>query len=315
MRVLVTWGSKRGGTEGIARILADALERDGIEVETLPADRASPRGFDAVVVGGALYANRWHADARRFVRRNRRALRRIPVWFFSSGPLDDSAERTTIEPVRQVTALMSRVGARDHVTFGGTLAADATGFPARAMAKTHAGDWRNPDRIRAWADELAAALPTAEPGDVLDVAARSIPRVVACAAATAVLVALVRLATLPLGLGPLAFTLHATIAAAIAIVLGRRYFRPVGAREPAPTAAIVAASAVLLDTLVVRSPFVAVSGAAVFLAVWATGAISAMLPTGAAGSRRPARAARARRAGHRSADTARAPRGRGGSRT
>lgn len=32
MRVLVTWGSKRGGTEGIGGLLADALEGHGPEV-------------------------------------------------------------------------------------------------------------------------------------------------------------------------------------------------------------------------------------------------------------------------------------------
>jgi menaquinone-dependent protoporphyrinogen oxidase len=46
-------------------------------------------------------------------------------------------------PVRGVAALMAHLGAEGHATFGGRLAADATGFPAAAMAKTHAGDWRS----------------------------------------------------------------------------------------------------------------------------------------------------------------------------
>jgi menaquinone-dependent protoporphyrinogen oxidase len=44
------------------------------------------------------------------------------------------------------------------VTFGGRLPADAKGFPASAMAKTHAGDWRDPERIRGWAAEVAMEL-------------------------------------------------------------------------------------------------------------------------------------------------------------
>jgi len=67
--------------------------------------------------------------------RQERQLRRVPVWFFSSGPLDDCAERGTIPPTREVRALMDRVGAQGHVTFGGQLAPDARGFPASAMAK------------------------------------------------------------------------------------------------------------------------------------------------------------------------------------
>ncbi len=39
------------------------------------------------------------------------------VWFFSSGPLDDSAERQEIPPMESVRKLMARVGARGHCTF------------------------------------------------------------------------------------------------------------------------------------------------------------------------------------------------------
>ncbi len=69
MRVLVTWGSKRGGTEGIARTIADQLQRDGLEVVAAPACKArGAHGCGAVVVGGALYANRWPASAGRVAR-------------------------------------------------------------------------------------------------------------------------------------------------------------------------------------------------------------------------------------------------------
>lgn len=94
-------------------------------------------GYDAVFIGGALYAGRWHRDARRFVKRHPGALRERPVWLFSSGPLDGSAIEA-IPPVPQVQELPTRIGARGHVTLGGRLPADAKGFPASAMAKTHA---------------------------------------------------------------------------------------------------------------------------------------------------------------------------------
>jgi menaquinone-dependent protoporphyrinogen oxidase len=97
MRVLVTWGSKRGGTEGIARIIGEVLEQRGHQVTLLPGSKAAGvMGFEAAVVGGALYATRWHRDARRFVARRVKDLRTVPVWFFSSGPLDDSAEHGEI---------------------------------------------------------------------------------------------------------------------------------------------------------------------------------------------------------------------------
>lgn len=159
MRVLVAYGTKMGGTAGIAEIVGDALTDAGFQVDVrAAADAADVGAYDAVVVGGALYAGRWHRHARRFLKRNAAALRGRPVWLFSSGPLDDSAADGDIPPVEQVRRLLELVGARGHVTFGGRLPADAKGFPASAMAKTHAGDWRHPERFRAWAAQVALQL-------------------------------------------------------------------------------------------------------------------------------------------------------------
>jgi hypothetical protein len=59
---------------------------------------------------------------------------------------------------------MERIGARGRVSLGGRFSVDAKGLPATAMAKRLSGDWRNPDRFRAWTRELARALPHARPG-------------------------------------------------------------------------------------------------------------------------------------------------------
>jgi menaquinone-dependent protoporphyrinogen oxidase len=159
MKVLVTYGSKRQGTAGIGDVLAAELRSRGVEADLAAADDVRGLdGYDAVVVGGALYAARWHRDARRFVKRNTKALRDRPVFFFSSGPLDESASEKDIPPTGQVRRLMERVGAREHRTFGGRLLSDAEGFAAAAMAKDKAGDWRDEDDERQWADHLADVL-------------------------------------------------------------------------------------------------------------------------------------------------------------
>jgi menaquinone-dependent protoporphyrinogen oxidase len=91
MRVLVTWSSKRGGTEGIGQTIGEELKARGFEVMAASADHVGALdSFDAVIVGGALYANRWPRKARSFVNHHVGELRKIPVWFFSSGPLDNS---------------------------------------------------------------------------------------------------------------------------------------------------------------------------------------------------------------------------------
>lgn len=159
MQILVTYGSERGSTAGIAETLAAAIHAHGFDVDVRPARSIEDvTGYDAVVVGGALYSGRWHREARRFVRQHRDVLGRRPVWMFSSGPLDDSAARTEIPPVPGMQALMDRVGAREHVTFSGSLAPDARGPVASRMAHRYAGDWRDDHHIIAWGEHIAAGL-------------------------------------------------------------------------------------------------------------------------------------------------------------
>lgn len=289
MRVLVTWGSKRAGTEGIARIIAEELEHDGHDVDLLPPKKALvAHGFDAAIVGGALYANRWHKDARRFVARRERDLRRVPTWFFSSGPLDETANRETIPPTKQVEILMERVGAQSHVTFGGRLAPDAKGFPASAMAKKRAGDFRSPERIRAWAREVASAMTTARPRPVVaqpghSIATLALHGVAGWAACSAIMGVL--LATTSVGV---AIGVHAFAAPIVFALVARHYFRRRGAREPLAAAAWMAIITAVLDAVVVAGVIQrdtamlrSVAGfwvpiVLVFAVTWAVGAIASM---------------------------------------
>jgi len=159
MRILVTYGSTRGGTQGLAELVAGDLRAEGFEVFVLPPWRVRRLdGYDAVIVGGALYASRWHRAARRFVKRYAGEIRQRPAFFFSSGPLDDSAIRVDIPPVEGVKTLMEKAGVREHVTFGGRLRSDARGFPASAMAKKRAGDWRDDGQVKQWARMIASQL-------------------------------------------------------------------------------------------------------------------------------------------------------------
>jgi hypothetical protein len=92
MHILVTHGSKMGGTAGIAEQVGQALADARFQADVRPASEGDHLdGYNAVFVGGALYAGRWHRDARWFVKRHTGALRERPVWLFSSGPLNGSA--------------------------------------------------------------------------------------------------------------------------------------------------------------------------------------------------------------------------------
>jgi len=158
-RVLVAYGSKRGGTAGLAVMIGDALAAAGCDVQVTPAaDVHHLAPADGVIIAGALYANRWHRDARRFVRRHTAQLRDTRVWLVGSGPLDDSADDGQSTPPRQVMKCAGRVNAMGAVMFGGRLTPDASGRIAGAMARTRAGDWRNRAQITAFGELVARRL-------------------------------------------------------------------------------------------------------------------------------------------------------------
>jgi menaquinone-dependent protoporphyrinogen oxidase len=160
--VLVAYGSKHGGTAEIAEWIGEALRSADIDAEVRDAHEIrSLSGYRAVVLGGALYAGRWHRHARGFARRFGRQLRERPVWVFASGPLDNSLDTvnpTEVLGTKAVRRAAERVHAHDYIMFGGRLEPDVRGFPAAAMAKKSAGDYRNPVRIRSWATGIAAQL-------------------------------------------------------------------------------------------------------------------------------------------------------------
>ncbi len=158
--VLVAYGSTNGSTAQIAEAVGEVLRKEGLTAEVRPARSvASVESYDAVVVGGGLYAGRWQKDARRFVRRHRRELAERPLWLFSSGPLDASASERDIPPAPGVKKAMDRLDAREHITFGGCLQVGAKGWVARMIIRDgKGGDFRDFTQIEEWAGRIGREL-------------------------------------------------------------------------------------------------------------------------------------------------------------
>ncbi len=165
MKVLVTFGSRYGGTKEIATTLGDVLAHSGHQVEVLSAHESHHlKNWDAVIVGGGLYAGRFHKDARRFIHRHLDELVERPVWLFSSGPLDDSAHQKEILPTRQVQRLLDLTEARGHKTFGGRLDETAKGFIAKSIVRQgKGGDFRNMEDVKTWGHQISSELQTIPP--------------------------------------------------------------------------------------------------------------------------------------------------------
>ncbi|MCU7729528.1 hypothetical protein ODJ79_37920 [Actinoplanes sp. KI2] len=165
MTVLVAFGTTGGGTGEIAEWIAGELRAAGLAVRLMPAAEVTDvAGYDALILGSALYGYGWHLDVRRFVHRFAGCFADRPVWLFSSGPLDDSADTGQPPPVPHACTALRELPARAHVTFGGRLTAEAHGWlghVAKQLARDgQAGDFRNPQRVRAWARAVAVEIRT-----------------------------------------------------------------------------------------------------------------------------------------------------------
>jgi menaquinone-dependent protoporphyrinogen oxidase len=166
VQVLVVYGSTRGGTAGLAHMVADASATQGLSTSVRRAGDVRDLGdADAVIVGGAIYSNRWHPDAVAFVGRHRAALRQLPVWFFSSGPLDDSARSGALAAIPQVSKLAREIDIHGHVTFGGMLDKRPSGILAISAWRT-VGDFRDRRHVSEWVERIAGELSAASPATV-----------------------------------------------------------------------------------------------------------------------------------------------------
>jgi menaquinone-dependent protoporphyrinogen oxidase len=88
MKILVAFATRSGSTGEIAGRIAERLQAAGHEtvVQSVTAT-ADVAGFEAFVVGSAVYIGRWQKEAVEFVQHNRSVLADRPTWLFSSGPL------------------------------------------------------------------------------------------------------------------------------------------------------------------------------------------------------------------------------------
>jgi menaquinone-dependent protoporphyrinogen oxidase len=183
-KVLVVYGSRHGGTRGIAERIGEVLRSEGLEADVRAADRNVDVGpADAFVVGSGVYIGSWLKEPIEFIKRNQATLAARPLWLFSSGPLPgSSASKGTDDPLadalgpvdgpgsggrKKVAELSAATHPIDHRVFFGAFDPDD---PPRSLAERlvrmtpaskgmlPAGDFRDWDVIEAWAREIAATI-------------------------------------------------------------------------------------------------------------------------------------------------------------
>jgi menaquinone-dependent protoporphyrinogen oxidase len=162
--ILVAYATKHGSTAEIAQSIGAALRDEGIEADVRPAHEVHDvAGFDAIVVGSAVYHGKWQGEAVDLLKRFERDLAGKHTYLFSSGPTGGSVEAdakvavaiagpTVVAPPEEVAKHVRRVGAVEHATFPGRITEEMSGLLERWVPR---GDWRNIEAQRAWARSIA----------------------------------------------------------------------------------------------------------------------------------------------------------------
>jgi menaquinone-dependent protoporphyrinogen oxidase len=184
--VLVVYGSRHGGTRGIAERIGQVLRTEGAQAVVAAADHVVPddvRSADAFVVGSGVYMGSWLKEPLEFLGSHAEVLATRPTWLFSSGPLPGSSkEQSDADPLtnalgpadgpgsggrKKVDAVSATIHPRDHRVFQGAF--DPKDGP-KAMSERFVrlmpaarkifppGDFREWPAIEAWGREIAAEL-------------------------------------------------------------------------------------------------------------------------------------------------------------
>jgi CYTH domain-containing protein len=115
MRVLVTAATRPDATREIAQAVAAGLTARGVGADAVAIDDVRRLdGYDAAVIGSALYMGRWSTAAREFIEANASALVRMPVWLFSFGPQCPPEHGLPAGEPADASLMVQLSGARDH---------------------------------------------------------------------------------------------------------------------------------------------------------------------------------------------------------
>jgi len=156
-KILIAYGTAAGSTGEVAEVIAEEITQMGGEVEVKPVeDIHSVENFDAIVIGTSVRAFRILPKTKKFLKRHRKALQKVPVAYFlvcltMSDPTPENIDKATgfakpMISIKEPVSLGLFGGCMNHEKLSGFFAKSMKGIPEQ--------DHRDWEQIRSWAKEV-----------------------------------------------------------------------------------------------------------------------------------------------------------------
>jgi len=160
-KILITYGTVAGSTKEVAQAIGEEMQNAGALVEIKPVeDVKSIEGYDGLVVGSAVRMFHLLGKTRRFLRKHKNALNKVPLAFFVVCLTMGEETPENIEKAKGYAKPMFEV--KEPVSlglFGGCIDHDKlTDFFGKSMKSVPEQDHRDWDKIREWGKDTLAKM-------------------------------------------------------------------------------------------------------------------------------------------------------------
>jgi menaquinone-dependent protoporphyrinogen oxidase len=170
MKVLVAYASAHGSTGEVAEFIGREFTAKGLTVTTVNVNDVQMLGeYDAFVLGTAIHSGSWLPEMARFMIHWEERLAQKPVYFWvNCVRIMEQYGREHVMEYYMRHDILHRIGAHNVAIFAGKLDLKAVDWNERwTLAARYDGatwpngfdgDFRDWDKIRAWANHVANEL-------------------------------------------------------------------------------------------------------------------------------------------------------------
>jgi len=103
MKAIVVYGTRWGGTVGVAEKIRDSLKDANYKVDVVDAKKNSPSPvpYDLIVVGSGIRADKWTKETLKFLEKNAATLRDKKIALFVSCHMADRKEKEAQDKAKE----------------------------------------------------------------------------------------------------------------------------------------------------------------------------------------------------------------------